>query len=211
MSLTPSVLSLCPIFISFLSLSNRPLSLFLSSYLSRFLSPPSLSAEAHQGKQMLWLLFMFPLGLAFIQIIHRPCTVQTLSLTGLHWQLSRPYPRSDNQTIPQTLREGGFQQEWGTQADRVNHSNTLMGTKTPITERASQLAAPFAPHMEGNTSLGSESLAVGDIRDRRKKPVMLFIHGGSYMEGSGNLFDGSVLAAYGNVIVVTMNYRLGVL
>ncbi|XP_061753826.1 neuroligin-2b [Nerophis ophidion] len=50
-----------------------------------------------------------------------------------------------------------------------------------------------------------------DIRDRRKKPVMLFIHGGSYMEGSGNMFDGSVLAAYGNVIVVTMNYRLGVL
>lgn len=40
---------------------------------------------------------------------------------------------------------------------------------------------------------------------------MLFIHGGSYMEGSGNMFDGSVLAAYGNVIVVTMNYRLGVL
>ncbi|XP_035999251.1 neuroligin-2b isoform X2 [Fundulus heteroclitus] len=50
-----------------------------------------------------------------------------------------------------------------------------------------------------------------DIRDRRKKPVMLFIHGGSYMEGSGNMFDGSVLAAYGNVIVVTMNYRIGVL
>ncbi|XP_061566688.1 neuroligin-2a isoform X1 [Cololabis saira] len=50
-----------------------------------------------------------------------------------------------------------------------------------------------------------------DIRDRRKKPVMLFIHGGSYMEGTGNMFDASVLAAYGNVIVVTMNYRLGVL
>ncbi|KAG9335530.1 hypothetical protein JZ751_004557, partial [Albula glossodonta] len=50
-----------------------------------------------------------------------------------------------------------------------------------------------------------------DIRDRRRKPVMLYIHGGSYMEGTGNMFDGSVLAAYGNVIVVTMNYRLGVL
>uniref|UniRef100_A0A4W4G7P9 Carboxylesterase type B domain-containing protein n=1 Tax=Electrophorus electricus TaxID=8005 RepID=A0A4W4G7P9_ELEEL len=50
-----------------------------------------------------------------------------------------------------------------------------------------------------------------DIRDRRKKPVMLFIHGGSYMEGAGNMFDASVLAAYGNVIVVTMNYRLGIL
>ncbi|KAK1800257.1 hypothetical protein P4O66_000304 [Electrophorus voltai] len=52
---------------------------------------------------------------------------------------------------------------------------------------------------------------VKDIRDRRKKPVMLFIHGGSYMEGAGNMFDASVLAAYGNVIVVTMNYRLGIL
>lgn len=54
-------------------------------------------------------------------------------------------------------------------------------------------------------------VCVPDIRDRRKKPVMLFIHGGSFMEGSGNMFDGGILAAYGNVIVVTMNYRLGVL
>ncbi|XP_051873638.1 neuroligin-1 isoform X13 [Pristis pectinata] len=43
------------------------------------------------------------------------------------------------------------------------------------------------------------------------KPVMVFIHGASYMEGTGNIFDGSVLASYGNVIVITVNYRLGVL
>uniref|UniRef100_A0A8C5D4J8 Carboxylesterase type B domain-containing protein n=1 Tax=Gouania willdenowi TaxID=441366 RepID=A0A8C5D4J8_GOUWI len=43
------------------------------------------------------------------------------------------------------------------------------------------------------------------------KPVMVFIHGGSYMEGTGNMFDGSILASYGNVIVITVNYRLGVL
>ena len=49
-----------------------------------------------------------------------------------------------------------------------------------------------------------------DIRDSGKKPVMLFLHGGSYMEGTGNMFDGSVLATYGNVIVATLNYRLGV-
>lgn len=40
---------------------------------------------------------------------------------------------------------------------------------------------------------------------------MVFIHGGSYMEGTGNMFDGSILASYGNVIVITVNYRLGVL
>ena len=44
-------------------------------------------------------------------------------------------------------------------------------------------------------------------------PVMFFIHGGAFMEGSGGgpLFDGSYLAAYGEVVVVTINYRLGIL
>uniref|UniRef100_UPI00359018F2 neuroligin-4, X-linked-like isoform X2 n=1 Tax=Myxine glutinosa TaxID=7769 RepID=UPI00359018F2 len=50
-----------------------------------------------------------------------------------------------------------------------------------------------------------------DIRDSGPRPVMVYIHGGSYMEGTGNMYDGSVLASYGNVIVVTINYRLGVL
>ena len=42
-------------------------------------------------------------------------------------------------------------------------------------------------------------------------PVMVFIHGESYEWNSGNPYDGSVLAAYANVVVVTLNYRLGVL
>jgi len=51
-----------------------------------------------------------------------------------------------------------------------------------------------------------------DIHDQNsKKPVMVYIHGGSYMEGTGNMIDGSVLASYGNVIVITINYRLGIL
>ncbi|EPY74804.1 hypothetical protein CB1_001890001 [Camelus ferus] len=51
-----------------------------------------------------------------------------------------------------------------------------------------------------------------DIHNQNsKKPVMVYIHGGSYMEGTGNMIDGSILASYGNVIVITMNYRLGIL
>ncbi|NXP93415.1 NLGN3 protein, partial [Passerina amoena] len=50
-----------------------------------------------------------------------------------------------------------------------------------------------------------------DIRDSGAKPVMVYIHGGSYMEGTGNMIDGSILASYGNVIVITLNYRVGVL
>lgn len=52
---------------------------------------------------------------------------------------------------------------------------------------------------------------IADIRDSEARPVMVYIHGGSYMEGTGNMMDGSVLASYGNVVVVTLNYRIGIL
>ena len=42
-------------------------------------------------------------------------------------------------------------------------------------------------------------------------PVMVYIHGEGFSWGSGNLHDGRSLATYGKVIVVTINYRLGVL
>ena len=40
-------------------------------------------------------------------------------------------------------------------------------------------------------------------------PVLIYIHGESFSWGAGSLYDGSVLAAYGRVVVVTVNYRLG--
>ena len=39
---------------------------------------------------------------------------------------------------------------------------------------------------------------------------MVFIHGGSYEEGAGIRYDGYSLATHA-VVVVTINYRLGVL
>ncbi|WP_420593521.1 carboxylesterase/lipase family protein [Deinococcus sp.] len=44
-----------------------------------------------------------------------------------------------------------------------------------------------------------------------KAPVMVWVHGGSFDTGTGNIYDGSVLARDYGVIVVTLNYRLGVL
>ena len=40
---------------------------------------------------------------------------------------------------------------------------------------------------------------------------MVYVHGESFKWGTGNLWDAQVLAALGNVIVVTFNYRLGIL
>uniref|UniRef100_A0A8D0NXE3 Carboxylesterase type B domain-containing protein n=1 Tax=Sus scrofa TaxID=9823 RepID=A0A8D0NXE3_PIG len=69
----------------------------------------------------------------------------------------------------------------------------------------------YVPTEDGKGAGTGRAPGGHNIRDSGKKPVMLFLHGGSYMEGTGNMFDGSVLAAYGNVIVATLNYRLGVL
>ena len=47
--------------------------------------------------------------------------------------------------------------------------------------------------------------------DGKKRPVMFWIHGGGFVIGSGSnpLYDGKNLANKGDVVVVTINYRLG--
>ncbi|MDO9395126.1 MAG: carboxylesterase/lipase family protein [Herbiconiux sp.] len=53
----------------------------------------------------------------------------------------------------------------------------------------------------------------GPGTDSTLKPVMVWIHGGGYFQGSTGqrFYDGRHLAAAGDVVVVTVNYRLGVL
>lgn len=43
------------------------------------------------------------------------------------------------------------------------------------------------------------------------RPVMVWIHGGAFVNGSGRIYDAHRLAARGDIIVVTLNYRLGAL
>jgi len=46
-----------------------------------------------------------------------------------------------------------------------------------------------------------------DINNR--KPVMVWIHGGGYMVGSGRSYIHTPLAMFGDVITVSINYRVG--
>ncbi len=49
--------------------------------------------------------------------------------------------------------------------------------------------------------------------DGQRRPVMVWIHGGAFMNGSGSStgYDGTSFALEGDVVVVTVNYRLGVM
>jgi para-nitrobenzyl esterase len=50
-----------------------------------------------------------------------------------------------------------------------------------------------------------------DLQDNERVPVMVWLHGGSYTSGSGDLaiFDSKALVAENRVIVVSVTYRLG--
>jgi para-nitrobenzyl esterase len=49
-----------------------------------------------------------------------------------------------------------------------------------------------------------------DSRPRRKYPVIVWIHGGAFVGGASSLYPLGAMAKTGDVIVVSLNYRLGV-
>lgn len=52
------------------------------------------------------------------------------------------------------------------------------------------------------------------LKDGKKRPVMIWLHGGGYSAGSGQelpAYDGASLASGGDVVIVTLNHRLNIL
>ena len=62
-----------------------------------------------------------------------------------------------------------------------------------------------------SSSLSADYSRRAEEAPSRPLPVIVYVHGESFQWGSGNLWDARVLASFGSVIVVTFNYRLGVL
>jgi para-nitrobenzyl esterase len=81
--------------------------------------------------------------------------------------------------------------------------------------------APACPQIvtidpsENNNSVQSEDCLAVNVwtpaADSKRRPVMVFVHGGAFIEGSARNtgYDGAVLARRGDVVVVTLQYRLG--
>ena len=84
------------------------------------------------------------------------------------------------------------------------------------------LVAP-QPAIDAGGLLGGQQEAMGEDclylniwspgTNHAKRPVLVWIHGGSFLTGSGSTpwYDGAAFAAHGDVVVVTINYRLGAL
>lgn len=60
-------------------------------------------------------------------------------------------------------------------------------------------------------NIWTPTLSIGKSSKTKKKAVMVWIHGGGFVSGSGSdtTFDGGAIASRGDVVLVTINYRLG--
>lgn len=74
-------------------------------------------------------------------------------------------------------------------------ANALLGDRAEVTSEDCLFLNVVTPGCEG------------------RRPVMVWVHGGGFVNGSSSVpwYDGAALATCGDVVVVTVNYRLGAL
>ena len=76
-----------------------------------------------------------------------------------------------------------------------------------------EMTTPVGPLVPEHKDEDCLRLSIWSPGTRGRRPVMVWLHGGGYTHGSGSqaIYDGSNLAAECDVVVVTVNHRIGVL
>ena len=101
------------------------------------------------------------------------------------------------------------------QPEPVPFTESLVSTERgPISPQSpSRLEIAMGPLPANHQDEHCQVLSVFTPERSGKRPVMVFLHGGAFITGGGELswYDGDKLAAEQNVVVVTVTYRLGAL
>jgi para-nitrobenzyl esterase len=100
-------------------------------------------------------------------------------------------------------------------ADTATHRFQPPRAEAPWRGVREALAFGHAAPQSGNDGPGSEdclflNVTTPGLRDGGRRPILVYLHGGGYNNGSGSdpLYDGHRLCAVGDVVVVTLNHRL---
>ncbi|HLM63537.1 MAG TPA: carboxylesterase/lipase family protein [Acidimicrobiales bacterium] len=127
-------------------------------------------------------------------------SVQGLEKDGVHQFRGIPYARAER------FRPPGLVEPWSGVREA-----TEFGPMCP------QKPGPLEAMLGGREGLSSEDALVLNVYtpaiDDGARPVMVWIHGGGFVSGSGHIpwYDGTNLVRASDVVVVTINYRLGAL
>jgi para-nitrobenzyl esterase len=114
--------------------------------------------------------------------------------------LGVPFARADRFAAPQPA------EPWNGLRDAL-----APGPQCPQLYGASAKRALLSPPGFAEDCLSLNVHAPAGGADPGRKPVYVFIHGGAFVAGGGSAYDGSALARLGDIVVVTFNYRVGVL
>lgn len=135
----------------------------------------------------------------------------TVEATDGNYVSATWHPHEDREARPGALRFAG-----------IRYARAERFSAPVAVARAEQTAdasfGPSCPQQGGRYQPQSEDCLFLNVwmpqtRAARRRPVMLYIHGGAYSAGSvaDPLNDGAILAQRGDVVVVTVNHRLNVL
>lgn len=123
---------------------------------------------------------------------------------GLIRAMGIPYASASRFNLPAPVKPGAGL------IDATNPSPACPQNPVPELEALLGVQSPTLPESEACLNL---SVSVPDTVSREKRPVMVWIHGGSYVAGAGDspIFDVGPFCREQNVIVVSVTYRLGLL
>lgn len=114
-------------------------------------------------------------------------------------------------------REGAVRAFRGIRYGRAARFRAPVGVAEPGRTFAAEHFGPVCPQQGAYTPQDEDCLFLNiwtpEADARARRPVMLYIHGGAYSNGSVTdpLNDGQTLAARGDAVVVTVNHRLNAL
>ncbi len=106
---------------------------------------------------------------------------------------------------------------WAPRAPQVPGARPRAGVDEAARRAQADAAAQRGYHLPPDEGPESEdclhlNVWTPSTSDGRRRPVMFYIHGGAYSNGTVNaqLYDGARLARRGDVVVVTVNHRLNI-
>lgn len=132
-------------------------------------------------------------------------TLRGFLLDGIYTFHGIPYAYADRFQAPRPV------EPWDGVRNATNYGYICPSAGSPAP--SSEL---FIPHRFWPANEHCQYLNVWTpgLNDGKKRPVMVWFHGGGYSDGSSMeqvAYEGDALAAYGDVVVVTVNHRLNIL
>uniref|UniRef100_A0A8C5PHG2 Carboxylic ester hydrolase n=1 Tax=Leptobrachium leishanense TaxID=445787 RepID=A0A8C5PHG2_9ANUR len=100
---------------------------------------------------------------------------------------------------------------WTSIRNASEHPPMCIQSRKLLNELKEFFMGEFPPPHLSEDCLTLNIYTPADRKPSDHLPVMVFIHGGALILGGATMLDGSALSAYENVVVVSLQYRLGIL